>query len=278
MKSETELTDNAYWDNYWSGYSLPAIVGNNPLDQVLNAQFRTFDLVLSADSEKSILEIGGAPGQYLAYFAKKYGFKASALDYSAIGCDVTRKNFELLGLEVTLYQQDLLSMDGTIPLFDIVYSLGVVEHFTDLELVIGKHLELLKPGGILIIGVPYFIKVFYPLFQWLLPKTMSGHYIESIDIRKWKTFERKFNLQILFKNYIGGFEPLLIRAVINKEHSNDDTHHITARKYVVSLLNIYGRIRKFIYRHFPACHVIERINSRFFSAYAIGMYRKTDGL
>lgn len=35
-------------------------------------------------------------------------------------------------------------------LFDIVYSLGFVEHFEDLNIVIKKHTELLKPAGILL--------------------------------------------------------------------------------------------------------------------------------
>ncbi len=274
MKSDTELTDNEYWDNYWSGYKLPAVVEMKPGNQVMNAQLRTLDLFLSADPGNSILEIGGAPGQYLAYFAKKYGFKASALDYSATGCELTRKNFELLGLDVTVYQQDLLSIDGTLPLFDIVYSMGVVEHFTDLELVIGKHLDLLKPGGLLIIGVPHFIRVFSPLLKTLAPKTMSGHCLDSIDIQNWTSFERKYNLDILFKNYIGGFEPLLIKSVVNQEIENTGSRIKQSGKLVESLLEFYSRVRWFVYRRYPSCRIFAKINSRYFSAYAMGIYRQ----
>jgi 2-polyprenyl-3-methyl-5-hydroxy-6-metoxy-1,4-benzoquinol methylase len=37
-----------------------------------------------------------------------------------------------------------------------VISFGFIEHFDNPENVIQKHLDLLKPGGILIVGVPNF--------------------------------------------------------------------------------------------------------------------------
>ena len=274
MEANEALTDDKYWDKYWSGHKLPSIVGFDRRNQLLAALLKVFDRFLCADAEKSILEIGGAPGQYLAYFAREYGFKVSALDYSATGCEIIRKNFELLGFDVTVYQQDLRLLDGTIPLFDIVYSLGVIEHFIDPGLIIAKHLDLLKPGGLLIIGVPYFIRVFSPIIKMLAPRTMATHYLSSIDMRNWAAAERRFNLHILFKDYVGGFEPVLIKSVIEQELQYGDAVNTYPRKIAVSILEFYDKVRWFIRRRVISYDLFAKMNSRFSSAYALAIYRK----
>ena len=42
--------------------------------------------------------------------------------------------------------------------FDLVYSLGVIEHFKNPENVISKHLDMVKSNGLVVITVPNFYK------------------------------------------------------------------------------------------------------------------------
>ena len=58
------------------------------------------------------------------------------------------------GIPIKVYERDLFSENfyKDMQLFDIVYSLGFVEHFDELNIVVKKHTELLKPGGILVLG------------------------------------------------------------------------------------------------------------------------------
>ena len=101
---------------------------------------KTFDRFLPRSRNLTVLEIGGAPGRYLVYMSKNLNYKIHALDYSVIGCKKTLENFKLLGLEGNVYQKDLFLDDiSSLPRFDIVYSLGFIEHFANLETVIEKH-------------------------------------------------------------------------------------------------------------------------------------------
>ena len=266
--TKTDLAGKIYWDQYWSQVKLPAEINPkryNPVDWEL---IRVCGKFLSVDSEKSIVEIGGAPGKYLSYFAKKYKYKASAIDYSFIGCNKIRENFELLGLDVTVYNTDIQSPRVKLPQFDVVFSFGVIEHFTNYEDLIGKHIELLKPSGILMIGVPHFIYAFARVFKYLAPKTMGRHSLEAIDINNWQLENKK--LKTLFKGYVGGFEPMYIQSVIIEEKGKVSL----LMKLVFIFINLFGRIRGALYKFIPASRVFQRLNSRYWSVFALGVYKK----
>lgn len=53
--------------------------------------------------------------------------------------------------------------------FDLIYSMGTIEHFPDYEVALGEMFRVLKPGGGAIIGVPNKLDPFLrPLFVFLL--------------------------------------------------------------------------------------------------------------
>ncbi len=272
--NDSDLTHDDYWDRYWSRISIPAVVADNSGNALLQDQLDTINAFISPIVGGTALEIGGAPGQYLAYFAKKFGYRVAALDYSAIGCDVTRRNFAHLGIDVTIYHQDLFALDGRLPQFDLVYSLGVVEHFSDLDRVIEKHLELLKPGGVMVIGVPHFVKVFAPLLAQVAPKTMAGHNLAAIDLRNWACFEEKHRLQVRFKGYLGGFEPMLIKAIVNEEIELHGKRPGKVDSSIIWALDNFARVRRRLYRHAPWLEKLSSRNSARWSAYAMAIYTK----
>jgi len=65
-----------------------------------------------------------------------------------------REAFEIRNLDVTIYNRDIFGDLSDLPSFDIVFSMGFIEHFSDLDSIVGKHVELLKKHGILLLGVP----------------------------------------------------------------------------------------------------------------------------
>jgi len=258
---QNRLTERENWENYWDKLELPAEIKKTKKSLYLNEILKIFDRFLPPNDNLSILEIGGAPGQYLAYMSNNFHYKIYALDYSDIGCRKMKENFSLLGLKGIVYQKDLFSDDiSDLPLFDIVYSLGFIEHFQDLDRVIDKHLELLKPGGILLIGTPNFLGVNHWVLRRLAPQRLAQHNLSSMDIRNWSNFEKRFNLRVIFKNYIGGFEPSIYRCE-NR-----------------TLLN------RFIYMLFIGIRIIitdnlkflRKFNSKYWSGYVIGVYRKSE--
>jgi SAM-dependent methyltransferase len=253
------LVAQSFWDEYWGGLRLPVEVRKTPKPSLQNIILETFEKFFPGDTTLSILEIGGAPGQYLAYIAKKFHYDIHALDYSVIGHRKMQENFALLNLKATIYQRDLLENDfQDLPRFDIIYSLGFVEHFLDLGLVVQKHLDLLKPGGILLIGMPNLLGINYWIINKLEPGRLTRHNLASMSIKNWQTFEERFGLEVIFKGYVGGFEPRVFHRGDSKLFLN---------RLIYSLFVKMRRITDNI-------GFLRSINSKYWSSYAIGVYRK----
>ena len=64
-----------YWDRYWSRLTLPREYRHTPRAHYLNAILDVFDRWLPADATLTAAEIGGAPGQYLAYVHRALGYR-----------------------------------------------------------------------------------------------------------------------------------------------------------------------------------------------------------
>ena len=255
----SELTERDFWENWWEEWSLPLEKRKSKQDRYQNEILRVFDSYLPKDSKLSILEIGGAPGQYLAYMRKNFGYEVSCLDYTNVGYLKTKENFDLLHISGHVYQADLFSEELTLPQFDIVYSLGFIEHFSDLNMVIEKHLRLLKPGGILLIGTPNFLGINHFFAKRLTPKLLSVHNLAAMDTRNWTSFEDAFGLEVLFKGYVGGFEP---RVFWRCENKNLQNWVLRAILYALSL------------SYSSHSRILRRVNGRRTSGFAIGVYRK----
>ena len=185
------LTDQSYWDDYWNSLSLPRECTRQPRSFYQNAILDVFDRHLPTNPSLSIAEVGGAPGQYLAYMHKHFGYRVTCVDFSATGCQKTTENFRLLGIPGDVIQADIFADDATLPLFDVVYSLGLIEHFADRTPIVERHVSLLKPGGYLVLGVPNFRGVNGWFMRSLGPDVYAAHDIEAMDLRGWRTFEER---------------------------------------------------------------------------------------
>ena len=148
------LTDTAYWDRYWDRISVPREHRHQPREFYVNAILDVFDRYLPADPSMTAAEIGGAPGQYLAYLHRSRGYQITCVDFSRSGCRKTRENFRLLGIDGSVIQADITDDVGALPTFDVGYSLGLIEHFADRTPVVGQHVRPIRPGGYLVLGVP----------------------------------------------------------------------------------------------------------------------------
>ncbi|HEY7227659.1 MAG TPA: class I SAM-dependent methyltransferase [Nitrososphaeraceae archaeon] len=259
-----KLTKKEYWENYWKAHNSMKVeeVNRPSASLTVKAILDIFDKYLPVDENLNAIEIGGSPGRYLVYIAKNFKYNAHSLDYSKIGNEQTMKNFTTAGIPVEIYDRDLFSenFNKGIPLFDIVYSLGFIEHFQDLNLVVKKHTELLKSGGILILGVPNLRAGIYRyLLRRMAPEVLDLHNLNSMKIKNWKNLEKEFSLIPLFTGYIGGFDPM----VINKIKKNN-------------LINLFLDfiVRKLIVIFYSKFNFLTKVNSRHWSGYLIGIYKK----
>lgn len=253
-----KLTEKQYWENYWKGVKLPLELVRETSAHNIQAELDVFEKYLPK-GKLSVLEIGGAPGQYLAYFHNKFGYSVNCLDYTSTGCEKTRENFSLLSIPGNVYQGDLFSDDLNLPKFDIVCSFGFIEHFADLKGVVDQHLKLLVPGGILLLGVPNFLGINHWFLKRLAPTLLEGHNLNSMNSDNWVDFEKAFHLDVIFKQYVGGFEPGIFLRCEQKSILNKSLFFI-ARVLNRIFHNNFKKLRKY--------------NSKSTSGYLIGIYRK----
>jgi SAM-dependent methyltransferase len=256
--SAGSLTDEAFWDRYWRELCLPREVEKGT-SLYLDAITDVFDRWLPRGDGQTVLEVGGAPGQYGAYIHRRLGYRLHVLDSSAVGCEATRRNLELLGIEGDVVHGDMFDPTLELPPFDVAYSLGLIEHFADLTSAVSAHARFVKPGGLLAIGCPNFLGVNGMLLRWLAPGVVATTNPSNMDVRSWTVFERQLGLEPLFKGYVGGFEP----AVAARTESPRQLDRATVRSLQI-LAHLLGR---------RETQLLRRLNSRWWSGYVMGVYR-----
>ncbi len=250
-----ELTEVTFWDEYWDGVKIPNTVNlNHSFERSLAKELKKYYSGVGGD----VFEIGCAPGKWLAFMEKEFGLKPNGLEYSKAGVDATLRNFRWLGIHAGVFiSGDFLKIKPERH-FDVVVSFGFIEHFSDVDKVVDLHLQWLKPGGTLIIGVPNFCGIYYGIQKVLDRTVLDKHNLKIMNLDYFERLANRFDLKPTFINYIGSFEPGLPLRKSGK---------VTALQFGVrSLLWISRHIRKI--------KLLDSLNHRFFSSYILAVYEK----
>lgn len=93
--------------------------------------------------------------------------------------------------------------------FDVVASFGFVEHFEDYEAAIKHHIDMVKPGGFLVLSVPHLWGLQGFLRRIILKKEAveqiyKTHNLEIMDSEKLKSTLTNLHLEIKYCNYLMG--------------------------------------------------------------------------
>jgi len=210
------LTDRAYWERVWQKKDarrwadLRWVRGRYNLlvwDHLLRTR-------LGQAENKRLLEVGCAGGKWLIYFHKTFGYTVTGCDYSEVGCATARSNLVAAGIRGTILQQDLFTLTGE---FDVIYSYGLIEHFSDPKTVLAKFASLLSPGGTLISVVPNLSGLSGLYNRLLKPETFATHrVVTSGELHRW---HEEVGLQEIEVGALGSFVPFMFpRDKIRKEH------------------------------------------------------------
>ena len=252
------LTDSGYWDSFWEEARIPAELrnqGGRSIDAVLGVLAR----FISVPPDGLVLELGGAPGQFLAYIQRRLNCRVGILDLSPRGCELAIANMCLLGIDAEIVCGDLFTSEQFVGRCDAVYSLGLIEHFEDTTAIVRAHTRFLRPGGTLVVGLPNFDGVYRHALTWLRPMMMRHNRRAAMHLASWDAFESELGLVRLWRGYVGGFEPL-----------------VAARTELPGLLPrsvaLLCRAAGFLLNR-PRLTRLRRFNSRLWSTYLIGAYR-----
>jgi SAM-dependent methyltransferase len=245
------LTDRQFWIDYWENKkdlikTVPAKIFFSPVFNKIYAENRTI---------KKSIEIGGYPGYFSIYLKKYFNTIPTLLDYV-----IHKKRLdELLKLnllgsdDLNLLETDLFK---TVPhdIYDLTFSSGFIEHFSDTTDLILRHVNYTKPGGVIFISVPNFLG-----FNGWINKTFDRplydkHYLKCMDKVFLKNCAKDCGLVDIETFYFGKFSIWL---------ENISTKNIAFR----TIFKIIWLAGKIFTKLIP-------VESKFFSPYTILIAKK----
>jgi SAM-dependent methyltransferase len=206
VHDELRKTERGFWDGTHSSrvrlrLPSPLNVGVANIIRLLRPHVRAGD---------KVLEIGFAPGKQLAHLARAWGARVSGLDYSPPGIAQARELFAHLGLDGDLRCEDLFAPSFPDQSFDVVYSLGLIEHFDNPAVAVERHYRFVKPGGRLVIAIPNYGGL-YGRTQGIMDRAnLDIHNLEIMNLDAMRRLADELDCAQLDAYPFGRFSPWLI--------------------------------------------------------------------
>lgn len=246
-----ENLEKEYWEKYYSNSK----IDKNRIERICSRYDYYWDLLINNGEdkkEKTIIEIGGHPGRYLAYLGDRYNLKPTSLDFNSDTSKI-EESMNLFGVkDYEIIQSDLFK-HTTDKKYDFVISNGFIEHFEDFHKVMDLHLNYLSPKGTLLIMIPN-MRGYIKFYKSLVDKdNLKTHNLKSMSLNVFKSFAKRNNLEILKLNYMGGFPYSL---------------HWNASK----IPYYFYRVHKLLFNS-KLDKIIEKYPSPYFSSTIIGVFK-----
>jgi len=165
---------------------------------------------IPARNDLSVLEIGCSNGRWLRWFKQEYGAHTFGVDLNSVRARIVENFIMADGLFLPV-------KNGT---FDIVYSMGLIEHFCNSKIrhkLISEHVRVAKPGsGIVWLEHPnlnfsldwLYVKYWYDYRQ--------GYRHYTIRDRETKNHLKNFGVEIISSRWIGWLPPRLADIIFSK--------------------------------------------------------------
>lgn len=152
--------------------------------------------------DKKIFEVGYGNGLFLA-LAQKRGWAVDGIDTSPLNLQMASERFGLHLKEG--FFEDMRGEPGS---WNAVAMMDVIEHIREPYQVLRKTWELLRPGGVLLLGTPnqasFFAKLSHAV--WFLSGGLLRAGIEKIYFLEHVAYYDRKTLDLLLSK--AGFEPL----------------------------------------------------------------------
>lgn len=189
---EQKVKDNLSYSDEVGFETLDVIADANRFNEWM---FKT----IAKQTSGEILEIGSGIGNISNFFVEN-GATISTSDMRGEYCEILKKKFQHYVNFKGAYQIDIVDPDfktkhkhlyGT---FDSVFALNIIEHVENDDLAVKNCLQLLKPGGTLVILVPAFMCLFNSFDKEL------GHF-RRYNRKNLNVLFRQSNIEITYSKY-----------------------------------------------------------------------------
>lgn len=196
-----EYTDRAFWRNYW--LQKPDLF-NKPIDR-RSLFLPLFKDLVSNNRFTSAVEIGGFPGTFSVLMHEEYGIPTDLVDYF-VDADLLKQFLKANDFEsknLNAYEIDVFADFVPPKHYDLVFSIGLIEHFDDTKRIVQGHVEFMNDNGVLLIILPNFRGI-NGWFQRLFDReNYNKHYIDCMDKEYLRPYFSDFTEVEI--DYFGGF-------------------------------------------------------------------------
>jgi SAM-dependent methyltransferase len=169
------------------------------LDYRIAALFRTH----LRRREALVLEAGAGASVWLTFFAQEFGYRVVGLDYSRIGCEMAWRNLEPVRERALVLEGDIFQPCFAPQTFDMIFSNGLIEHFTNYGQVLEGMSKWLKPSGMLITFVPNKKYAFRHIERRIAPDVYDHHVL--LGPEDLAAAYREIGLENVSSFYFGSF-------------------------------------------------------------------------
>lgn len=247
VEKPKDLASEQHWSSRYDKLEFRGEADWKPADYDSRTLMHAIECALGGRKPTSILEVGCGNSHWLPYLGKSFGARVAGLDYSPIGCEQARAHLDANNVEGEIHCADLFAKhEAFAERFDFVYSLGLVEHFEDLDFVLTSLARFVKPGGVLFTEVPNLGSI-HGLLSWVYqPAVLAKHQI--ITLSGLKAAHARIGLNVTGGDYVGLFSLNLVAWGVEPRWKNLDTKilpriHRTVG-YVDGVLNRVGGFDK----------------------------------
>lgn len=254
--ASTDLAGTAYWEDLWRRG------GNRRFGRFSYFQY-VFGRLLRRYIRPGmrVCEVGCADSIWLPLLSSR-GFDVTGLDYSQSGVDRLRHRLEAAGLKATVVCGDLFDDPLTAGSFDVVFTLGLVEHFADAQAVLARLQRLLRPQGVLVTIIPNLAGAWGVLQRRLDYEIFSVH----VPYRAEQLDEIHLAAGLLCveqARYFGIFGPLILNSGALRRRWPRLNGPVQAALWIAQQTVSW-----------TAAGVLgDRANTRYFASHVVGIYR-----
>jgi len=202
------------WTSLWDSYkNIPSeIIMNDPSGKTQRSEFVGFLLKYFDLKGKTILEVGTGTGQYSMELSKRQAI-CHGIDLEQESIDLVNRISKDLNITGCEFEKiDLFDIKDRH--YDIVFSMGTMEHFTETEMK-NMLIKMNELGDYVVVGVPYSGSNAYMLSKELSIQMGTWQYGVENDFMSLESLIEYTNMRIIDETTIGAISEAMYLKRLN---------------------------------------------------------------